>query len=87
MELKCKTLINTSWLKELGFTEIGADKDKWEYIIQKYCGYSDFIYYEFENKRLVIQYKCNQVELVNCTKKDTLRRALSLIGYKLKTLI
>ena len=85
MELKQKTLINTSWLKELGFTEISADK--WEYIIQKYGGYSDFIYYDFENRRLVIQYKCNQVELVNCTKKDTLRRALSLIGYKLKTLI
>ena len=83
-KLNLKTLISDSWLKELGFNHIGGEK--WEYIIQQYGGYADFIYYESDRKRLVIQYKCNEIELVKCYKKETLKRALSLVGYKLSSL-
>ena len=82
-ELKFKNLISESWLKEVGFQE---KTEGWEYLIQQYGGYHDFIYYEFIRHRLVIQYKCNQVEIIECTKKSTMKRALSLVGYKLKGL-
>lgn len=50
-----------------------------EFLIKQYGGYHDFVFYSPKEKRLVIQYNQNGVELLNCNKRKA-NIALALVG-------
>ena len=65
-------------LTKWGFKIVG-ENDYYEFKIKQYGGYSDFVCYHFEKKRLIIQYRLNNIELYECDLQKA-NIALSLCG-------
>ena len=65
-------------LLDFGFEMMGKN-DSFEFVIKQYEGYHDFVFFNVEHKRLVIQYHLNQIELLDCDMKKA-NAALKLVG-------
>ena len=65
-------------LLDFGFDMMGKN-DSFEFVIKQYGGYHDFVFFNVEHKRLVIQYHLNQIELLDCDMEKA-NAALKLVG-------
>ena len=65
-------------LLDFGFEMMGKN-DSFEFVIKQYGGYHDFVFFNVEHKRLVIQYHLNQIELIDCDMEKA-NAALKLVG-------
>ena len=65
-------------LLDYGFEMMGKH-DSFEFVIKQYGGYHDFVFFNVEHKRLVIQYHLNQIELLDCDMEKA-NAALKLVG-------
>lgn len=65
-------------LLDFGFEMMGKH-DSFEFVIKQYGGYHDFVFFNVEHKRLVIQYHLNEVELHECDLEKA-NAALQLVG-------
>ena len=65
-------------LLDFGFEMMGKH-DSFEFVIKQYGGYHDFVFFNVEHKRLVIQYHLNQIELLDCDMEKA-NAALKLVG-------
>ena len=65
-------------LLDFGFEMMGKN-DSFEFVIKQYGGYHDFVFFNVEHKRLVIQYHLNQIELLDCDMEKA-NAALKLVG-------
>ena len=65
-------------LLDFGFEMMGKN-DSFEFVVKQYGGYHDFVFFNVEHKRLVIQYHLNQIELLDCDMEKA-NAALKLVG-------
>lgn len=70
--------VTRRYLLDCRFEMMGKN-DSFEFLIKQYEGYHDFVFFNVEHKRLVIQYHLNQIELVDCDVEKA-NAALKLIG-------
>lgn len=70
--------VTGKYLIKHGFVMMGKN-DGYEFNVHQYGGYSDFVFFNCEEKRLYIQYKLNHVELCDCDMKMA-NKALALVG-------
>ena len=70
--------VTGKYLLERGFKMVG-ENDGYEYIIKQYGGYHDYVFFNIRDKRLVIQYQMNLIELYDCNIEKVVE-ALALVG-------
>ena len=68
--------ITKEFLLQHGFDE---KLDGAEFVLKQYGGYHDFVYYDFKRNRIVIQYKLQSAELLECDIKNA-NSILKLLG-------
>lgn len=70
--------VTRRYLLDCGFEMMGKN-DSFEFLIKQYGGYHDFVFFNVEHKRICIQYRLNQIELVDCDMEKA-NAALKLVG-------
>ena len=78
IERTMSKVISIKNLTKWGFEKVGED-DYYEFKIKQYGGYSDFVCFHYEKRRLIVQYRLNQIELYDCDYEKA-NKALSLCG-------